>query len=384
MLGAFLLLLSRDSGRLARSPNGTPSRKKGAPRQKGPAGLGGALLLTRALPKPTAPVVAVFGGAPATISIGALSGSVGIVFGETGALKGAGALVGSAGIVFGQNGALVAKGALSGSVGITFGQAGTLTGSGKLVGTAGVIFGQAGTLQGSGKLVGTAGVVFGQHGTLTGGGATGAISGAASIVFAAKVDDATAYARAYAQILTQYAKAGFMFAYSVNFTAPINSTITAVGAGQMLYLSTDGYDFVLASSGLRSGLARGIATAPSNSNTVAAQVSGIIPASVTGLTPGASQLVRVNQTSSNLERVATPTAGDELAGWAYTDGSVMLLVGAMGQLPIFYGVAAPTTGTWATGQIVLNAAPSAGGFAGWICVAGGAPGTWKTYGVIST
>lgn len=45
---------------------------------------------------------------------------------------------------------------------------------------------------------------------------------------------------------------------------------------------------------------------------------------------------------------------------------------------------APTTGSYERGHVVWNTSPAAGGFAGWICVAGGTPGTWKTFGVIST
>ena len=45
--------------------------------------------------------------------------------------------------------------------------------------------------------------------------------------------------------------------------------------------------------------------------------------------------------------------------------------------------AAPTTGSWAQGDIAYNTAPTAGGFIGWVCIATGTPGTWKTFGVIS-
>lgn len=45
--------------------------------------------------------------------------------------------------------------------------------------------------------------------------------------------------------------------------------------------------------------------------------------------------------------------------------------------------AAPTTGTWATGDFIKNSAPAEAGVAlskyvtiGWICVSGGTPGTW--------
>lgn len=44
--------------------------------------------------------------------------------------------------------------------------------------------------------------------------------------------------------------------------------------------------------------------------------------------------------------------------------------------------AAPTTGTWAVGDIVLNNNPSAGGYIGWVCTTAGTPGTWKQFGAI--
>lgn len=45
--------------------------------------------------------------------------------------------------------------------------------------------------------------------------------------------------------------------------------------------------------------------------------------------------------------------------------------------------AAPSTGTHVAGEVVFNADPISGGFAGWICVTGGTPGTWKSFGAIS-
>lgn len=51
---------------------------------------------------------------------------------------------------------------------------------------------------------------------------------------------------------------------------------------------------------------------------------------------------------------------------------------------IEYAGSIPTSGTWSRGDIVFNNAPSAGGFVGWVCVAAGTPGTWKTWGAIST
>lgn len=45
--------------------------------------------------------------------------------------------------------------------------------------------------------------------------------------------------------------------------------------------------------------------------------------------------------------------------------------------------AAPTTGTFIRGDIVYDRTPSAGGNIGWVCTAGGSPGTWKTFGTIA-
>jgi hypothetical protein len=44
---------------------------------------------------------------------------------------------------------------------------------------------------------------------------------------------------------------------------------------------------------------------------------------------------------------------------------------------VYSGTAAPTTGTYAQGDMVWNSAPAAGGTPGWMCVTGGSPGTWK-------
>lgn len=47
------------------------------------------------------------------------------------------------------------------------------------------------------------------------------------------------------------------------------------------------------------------------------------------------------------------------------------------------GLAAPTTGEHARGEIVWNYDPAAGGTLGWVCVQGGTPGVWKTFGNIA-
>lgn len=47
------------------------------------------------------------------------------------------------------------------------------------------------------------------------------------------------------------------------------------------------------------------------------------------------------------------------------------------------GTAAPTSGTWARGDVFYNTSPTAGGTIGWVCTVAGTPGTWKTFGAIT-
>jgi hypothetical protein len=48
--------------------------------------------------------------------------------------------------------------------------------------------------------------------------------------------------------------------------------------------------------------------------------------------------------------------------------------------PITYGTAAPTSGTYVVGAIVLNSVPAAGIPLGWECTVAGTPGTWIAIG----
>ncbi len=49
---------------------------------------------------------------------------------------------------------------------------------------------------------------------------------------------------------------------------------------------------------------------------------------------------------------------------------------------VSYYTSAPSTGTWAVGDIVYHSTPVAAGNIGWVCVAAGTPGTWKAFGKI--
>ena len=47
------------------------------------------------------------------------------------------------------------------------------------------------------------------------------------------------------------------------------------------------------------------------------------------------------------------------------------------------GTEPPTSGSYVQGDIVWNDLPLPTGFVGWVCVRGGSPGTWKSFGTIS-
>jgi hypothetical protein len=51
---------------------------------------------------------------------------------------------------------------------------------------------------------------------------------------------------------------------------------------------------------------------------------------------------------------------------------------------VSYGTAAPSTGAHNTGDALYLTNPAPGGFVGYVCTAGGTPGTWKAFGLIST
>lgn len=68
-----------------------------------------------------------------------------------------------------------------------------------------------------------------------------------------------------------------------------------------------------------------------------------------------------------------PISGNYQIGKDFTDSTSRY---------IEYGTAAPTENVHAKGSICYNIEPTAGGNIGWVCVAGGTPGTWKPFGTI--
>jgi hypothetical protein len=103
-----------------------------------------------------------------------------------------------------------------------------------------------------------------------------------------------------------------------------------------------------------------------------------------GVGAGATADTSVLPISDNVfESVTTPVsaAGAATAAAGVTVGYIARKDDA--RLVAFGFNAAPTVGTWAVGDRVEYAAPTAGGFIGAVCTVAGNPGTWKTYGAVT-
>jgi hypothetical protein len=81
----------------------------------------------------------------------------------------------------------------------------------------------------------------------------------------------------------------------------------------------------------------------------------------------------------------TGTAGNIVSGGGIWNGQGVLDLGTNSYddaFRKFYGTAAPGSGAWRVGDRVINIAPAAAAYVGWICTVAGSPGTWKGYGAI--
>jgi hypothetical protein len=100
-------------------------------------------------------------------------------------------------------------------------------------------------------------------------------------------------------------------------------------------------------------------------------------------------------------RISITESGNITLGHEYKDSTITRVYGKMGvgvknpteQFEVAgnmkmgnrlfaNGDTAPTTGQYQKGDIVWNSNPKEDAFVGWICIAGGAPGTWRPFGKI--
>ena len=91
---------------------------------------------------------------------------------------------------------------------------------------------------------------------------------------------------------------------------------------------------------------------------------------------GLDDILEINQISNAAMRFMTNNterARIDADGTVNIVGSVV----SIGGHKIAWATAAPSTGTWARGDVCHNSEPSAGGTPGWVCTEAGSPGTWK-------
>lgn len=120
--------------------------------------------------------------------------------------------------------------------------------------------------------------------------------------------------------------------YAINWDAPVNGTSGNIAVGSVLVLSGSAY--VIASAANRTATGRradGIALTAwgsASAGAVRMQVDGTVPASITGLGTGTASAVRVSAAGA-LERVATPSASDDVVGYCETDGTAHVAFGVL-------------------------------------------------------
>jgi parallel beta-helix repeat protein len=127
-------------------------------------------------------------------------------------------------------------------------------------------------------------------------------------------------------------------------------------------------NYIADNSQLATGVRDGIRLNNSSNNSVSGNYSS-----------GADQGygIKENGTVTTNAYAGNSVVGNNISGYQLVAGSRSSIDGSV------YFAAAPTTGTWAVGNIVYAITPASGGFIGWVCTVAGTPGTWKTWGVIS-
>jgi hypothetical protein len=169
--------------------------------------------------------------------------------------------------------------------------------------------------------------------------------------------------------------------YSVSFTGHVSKLSGNVAAGDVL-CRVNGGSYVLADAATvaAGGIPVAVAlTAGSSSSQIQIQHIGEVDASVVTLPIGARAYAAVGSTG-RLERLTAPPAGSVVYSIGLVDAYGNVSLGP----PKRWAISAPTSGSWIAGDTVEHVTPTAGGNVGWVCVTGGSPGTWKTYGAIGS
>lgn len=119
-------------------------------------------------------------------------------------------------------------------------------------------------------------------------------------------------------------------AFSIVYSASLDVTVSAGNVGDVLIPHATSGKFVLATTANRgSRRSTGVALGAYSSDVaVEIQQTGLLSAAISGLSSGSASWARVSS-AGRIERVATPSASDDIIGWAEADGSVYLMAGIL-------------------------------------------------------
>lgn len=91
---------------------------------------------------------------------------------------------------------------------------------------------------------------------------------------------------------------------------------------------------------------------------------------------GASRYYYLYSADNSANRVLALNSNNNSSWGPTTAGALTCQSLKIGPNSITFGSAAPTTGTWVTGDVCFSTVPGASAPAGWSCSGGGTPGTW--------
>lgn len=122
------------------------------------------------------------------------------------------------------------------------------------------------------------------------------------------------------------------------------------------------------------------------STTVTLTANKLIRGSLTAGTdvPAGAQINTAGYAGTNTNAVSVEQEGNFFpTGTAFSGNMRHIRSGTRGTVEVD-GTAAPTSGTWTTGDRIKNVGTLASGqYIGWICRSGGTPGTWAGFGLIA-
>jgi hypothetical protein len=179
--------------------------------------------------------------------------------------------------------------------------------------------------------------------------------------------------------------------YTVNSLASVNNTyrnITVRGGGLAGVLVLESTDGVISNCGTNavSGDTVGTFQVTGDDNTIVSSYARDVTGNAFTIVGDSNDIFNLSVGPQVTGRSIWFKSGSDnnrvYSGSGLWNGTGILDAGSgnyyTGAKVVQYGTVAPTSGTWATGDVVWNTAGGAGSVAFWRCVTAGTPGTWES------